>query len=129
MADKCVNFCEFVIGGDGWDGATNGLYLALVDWARRNNFDPPILLSACRPATLQKELQERWDRGDREGLAVRPADPTKSKHVPKNGTCKAFDLGNSPQWLALAGAYVTQNFPRATWGGFWLRKDPGHFET
>tara|TARA_Y100000310_G_C20646312_1_gene796802 strand:+ start:1230 stop:1589 length:360 start_codon:yes stop_codon:yes gene_type:complete len=116
-----------VIGGGGFSPRTTELYAHLERWARRNGLSPPVLLSGCRDKAIQMQMQRDWDEGNREGLAVRPA--TDSAHIPgPDGYCRAFDLGNTPNWLALAGAEVAISFRDATWGGFWLPKDIRHFQ-
>lgn len=107
---------------------------ALRMWSHVSGREEPIVISTVRTAARQGELQRRWDAGDRRGLAVRPADPENSKHVPdENGHVWAFDLGNKRDWLEAAGAYVASpsfraQLPKVTWGGSWLVKDYGHFQ-
>ena len=77
----------------------------LLDWmggfASRNGLEQPMVLSACRTWDQQKKLQQQWDSGDRSGLAARPVDPARSKHVAGgDGICRAVDLANSRVWLA-----------------------------
>lgn len=89
--------------------------------------DPPTINSGCRSAALQRAMQENWDTGDHEGLAVRPA--TDSLHVPdESGVCRAFDLGNDLAWLARIGPATVAGFPGLRWGGLWLPRDPWHFD-
>ncbi len=117
-----------VIGAGNLSQQAASLYANIEDWARRRGIAAPILLSACRSAELQQQLRESWDRGDRAGIAVRPADPSSSRHVPDaSGTCNAFDLGNTPAWLTLCGNAVA-TLPNVTWGGVWIPKDINHFQ-
>ena len=104
------------------------LYRFIEIYAAQENLEPPHILSTCRPAAQQIAMQEAWDRGDRAGLRVRPADPENSKHVPdETGICSAFDLSNNDAWLRQVGQHVLENFPGATWGGIWIPKDLPHF--
>jgi len=99
----------------------------LGDWAQVNGLAPPIILSACRSETDQRLMQQEWDRGNREGLAVRPV--TNSKHIPDAfGNCRAFDLANDETWLRRAGMEVGRLFTAVEWGGTYLSPDIRHFE-
>ena len=115
-------------------GPTEWLLNQLRIWARKTNRSAPVVVSLCRTAERQRELQQRWDAGDRRGLRVRPVNPENSKHVAdENGECWAFDLGNDDQWLEAAGAYVLSPaiqsaLPGARWGGSWIPKDSVHFD-
>lgn len=105
------------------------LYRWIEAFAKQNKLEPPFPLSICRSFERQKQIQEAWDRGEREGLSVRPADPENSLHVPgPDGLCRAFDLGNNYSWLALVGPAVMKNVPGARWGGLWLPPDYPHFD-
>jgi hypothetical protein len=98
-------------------------------YAAHKKLAPPFPISICRSAETQKELQEAWDRGEREGLSARPADPETSMHVPnENGQCSAFDLGNDYKWLSEIGPAAIKNVPGARWGGLWLPPDYVHFD-
>lgn len=85
--------------------------------------DPaPFLISTFRTWEHQKELQERWDMGDRTGLAARPADPNESRHV--QGT--AFDLGAADELLHRYGrVWISMGY---RWGGVWIPPDRNHFD-
>lgn len=90
---------------------------------------PPDPISTCRSFSDQLELQRRWDRGDREGLAARPADPENSKHTPgPDGFCRAFDLGNDRDWLKMIAPRVIAAYPGVVWGGNWIPPDYPHFQ-
>jgi hypothetical protein len=105
------------------------LYRYIELLAGRLRIDPPLLLSQCRSAEKQLTMQLEWDRGNREGLATRPADPENSNHVPDEfGVCRAFDLGNSHAWLRMVGAHVSKHIPWAEWGGTWFPPDLPHFQ-
>ena len=115
-------------------GPVTWLLNALGKWASREGLRQPVLISACRSVEKQYEMQKKWDRGERGGLVVRPADPKNSRHVADlDGSCWAFDLGNDDAWLQRAGAFVQSPgvlniLPGARWGGVWLNRDPVHFE-
>lgn len=118
----------------GLAGPVQWLLNTIGKWAKREGFASPLVISACRSARKQAEMRARYDRGDRTGLAYRPADPKNSRHVAdETGVCWAFDLGNSAEWLQAAGVFVQSRevsvaLPGARWGGVWIPPDPGHFE-
>lgn len=85
------------------------------DWQLR-------ITSGRRSATRQEEMQEAWDRGEREGLIVRPADPDRSHHT--HG--QAVDLAGTDAELAILGELWQSAGNR--WGGFFLHRDPVHFD-
>jgi hypothetical protein len=90
----------------------------------------PDVISGCRSREQQLALQREWDRGNRSGLAVRPADPENSRHIAgQDGFCRAFDLGNSSEWLKDIGPWTVKAFPGVRWGGYFIPKDLGHFDT
>lgn len=104
---------------------------SLLSWlgelARRGAMAQPEMLSACRSLEQQKMLQRNWDRGMKEGIAVRPVD--KSAHLPDPmGRCHAFDLANDTHWLQVMGRVVSQKWPNIEWGGRFFPADPRHFE-
>lgn len=104
------------------------LYRAIEVFTAKNGMEPPHILSTCRSWAHQMELQQRWDAGDRVGIAARPADPEDSSHVPDEfGICHAFDLANNPDWLKTVGRHVLNSFPSAHWGGTFLPQDLPHF--
>lgn len=90
--------------------------------------EEPRILSGFRTPDLQLAMQEAWDRGDREGLAVRPANPGNSAH------CRgaAFDLANPldlvTRWGTWVAASLTPKCSQIQWGGMWITPDPRHFE-
>lgn len=100
--------------------AAQELYSDISALARRNGWDPPPIISGYRSPEYQRELQARWDQGDRQGLAVRPSD------VSAHFTGDAFDLGGPSEHLETYGRYATAR--GAVWGGSFLRKDPRHFQ-
>jgi hypothetical protein len=97
-------------------------------YAAQRGLEPPKVISACRTREEQIELIRRWESGDREGIAARPAHPDNSKHISDaNGMCWAFDLGNSHAWLRAVGP-VAARFPGARWGGTFIPADLPHFD-
>ena len=102
----------------------------LEQFAQFRKIPAPDIISTCRTAQRQLHLQREWDRGNRGGLAVRPADPQNSKHIAgPDGLCRAFDLGNSREWLKDVGPWVVKAFPGVRWGGNFIPPDFGHFDT
>lgn len=65
-------------------------------------------------------LQAQWDRGDRRGLAVRPA--SDSAHTRRN----AFDLQNDKPTLNVLGREARRLGAR--WGGTFIPPDINHFD-
>ena len=97
------------------------------DYAKQMEMDLPLVISTCRTSDQQQDLQDAWDRGEKRGLRVRPAD--NSAHIPdQRGFCRAFDLGNDDNWLQIIGPAVTRNFPWARWGGNFIPVDMNHFD-
>jgi len=79
------------------------------------------IISGYRSPTRQRMLREAWDRGDREGLIVRPAE--NSKH----SEGKAVDLRGTLSELTAWGRLWEEL--GGTWGGRWFpRADRGHFQ-
>jgi hypothetical protein len=94
-----------------------------------NRLPPPILISTCRTKQQQTEMQNRWDAGERSGLAARPADASDSLHVAELfQQCRAFDLGNTQEWLDIVGPQTIKAFPMVEWGGNFMLVDKPHFE-
>lgn len=92
----------------------------------------PRITSIFRDPEKQKKMIADWDRGDRQGLRARPADPSQSKH------CKTgwFD---SPKSLAMdmpcsSAANDTECARLAsslglTAGEYFRVQDTGHYST
>lgn len=123
--------CIIDVRGEVHPAQLSGVMINLFNWmvevGERGGIGPPIMLSACRSAIRQAELQRLWDRGFREGLAVRPVD--NSKHLPDPfGRCHAFDLANAERWLSEMGPVVAMRWPQIEWGGAYIPRDPRHFE-
>ena len=119
------------VRGDVHPAQLSETMVVLFNWmtevARRGGMADPIILSGCRSPERQRFLQREWDEGRREGLAVRPSDT--SKHLPDPfGFCRAFDLANTSNWLAVMGPVVAQKWPNIEWGGTFIPRDPRHFE-
>lgn len=74
-------------------------YAQLAVWSAYYGEPAPPIVSGLRSRERQRELQRKWDRGDRAGLAARPAD--RSAHVDGD----AFDVARTrslPWWHAWA---------------------------
>jgi hypothetical protein len=82
---------------------------------------PSRIVSAYRSREYQKELQKRWDAGNRAGLVVRPAD--KSTHTERVG----FDLDGDAQKLQFYG-WLASYLPGVRWGGTFTTPDRVHFD-
>ena len=76
--------------------------------------------SIYRSDEEQRRLRERWDRGEREGLTVRPA--LDSSH----SRWEAFDI--SPNFSHVAEYGQLWKSMGFRWGGDFLTPDPGHFD-
>lgn len=99
------------------------LYLAL-HFAGLN----PRITSGFRDPAKQRAMRAAWDRGDRAGLRVRPADPSTSAHcqearkgVPAS---RAIDMPCSNE--ALAADLARALGLRA--GYYFTVSDPGHYD-
>lgn len=90
------------------------------------------VVSGYRSADYQAQLRQRWDRGDRAGLLVRPA--ANSRHSSGRAVDLAFSWEGYPipvrdtprqyfQYLADILAPVG-----VRWGGFFSPPDLNHFE-
>ena len=99
------------------------LYATLMWWGLHYGLEPPDIHSGRRSKSHQREMQKRWDRGDRSGLLVRPA--TSSPHTRGSG----FDLERVP-YLATYGEWVP--YAGGRWGGNFRGEHAGddvHFDT
>lgn len=97
-------------------------------WGLQSGF-PMSVTSGFRDPAHQRELQERWDRGDRAGLAARPA--TNSKHSTTsffgNPDAMAVDLyAGSDANLRILGNWAV-NYAGLRWGGTFKNADLVHF--
>lgn len=81
---------------------------------------PPTVTSGYRPPEYQKELQARWDAGNREGLSSRPA--TRSWHM--EGLAIDFQTGGR-YW----GWFIhTMKQLGCRYGGDFRNPSPNHFD-
>lgn len=103
----------------GLNRKTARAYGQLAAWLAHDGERMPPIVSGYRPAWRQRALQERWDRGDRAGLVVRPA------HDSKHSRREAFDLQRSPL-LRKLGAWAPAAGLR--WGGTFQKRDDVHFD-
>jgi len=79
------------------------------------------IISGFRSLEYQMELQRRWDAGDREGLAYRPAtnsDHTRGRAVDVSGNEEVL-RAYARRWRALGPSHI--------WGGDFSAPDPNHF--
>lgn len=122
--------CCFIGPGSGALSPRGRQLLQLMEMrAAESGMAAPRVISACRSRADQMTLRQRWDSGDRRGMAYRPAHPDQSRHVPdENGICHAFDVGNTADWCDVIGKWVRANVSWATWGGEWMPPDKNHFQ-
>lgn len=88
----------------------------------------PRVTSGFRDPDKQQAMRNAWDRGNRAGLIVRPADPKKSAHCQKTWLgkpgAKGIDMPTSNDKLAAdIGLAIGL---RA--GYYFTTPDPGHFD-
>ena len=98
----------------------------LAGYARAKGWRTQVL-SAYRSPAYQDELRARWDRGDRAGLAVRPAE--QSAH--SEGRAIDMTFGSSawePADYRQSAVGGFANMGGWRWGGTWTPPDPNHFE-
>lgn len=89
-------------------------------WGEQLGYPAAGITSGKRSAARQRALIAAWDRGDRAGLAVRPA--ANSAHVEG----RAFDLAKV-RHLDIYGQ-LAQYLPGVRWGGTFSTYDPIHFD-
>lgn len=94
-------------------------YAVLGWWTEHFGVPAPRIISGYRSPAYQRQLQERWDRGDRTGLASRPAD--NSQHSTRN----AWD---TEQTLGLAYMSALAPYLGVRWGGTFQDPDRNHFD-
>tara|TARA_Y100000310_G_C20609430_1_gene777233 strand:+ start:1113 stop:1499 length:387 start_codon:yes stop_codon:yes gene_type:complete len=80
-----------------------------------------LIISGYRSREFNKELQDAWDQGWRDGLDVRPAD--NSFHL----TGDAVDL-LIPNETLLKQLVKWWEARGGKWGGRWIPSDPNHFQ-
>lgn len=98
------------------------LYLALY-FAGLN----PRITSGFRDPKKQAAMRAAWDRGERAGLRVRPADPRNSLHCQEAGgkpAARAIDMPCSDDRLA---ADIGKALGLRA-GYYFTTSDPGHFD-
>lgn len=97
-------------------------------WGLLSGF-PMSVTSGWRDPEKQRALQERWDRGDRSGLAARPA--TNSKHSTTtffgSPDAMAVDLYAGNQQNLRTLGYWAEEFLGLNWGGSFKNADLVHF--
>lgn len=106
--------------GQGLTSKTAEAYATLTWWGMHYGLDPAPIVSGYRSARRQRELVAAWDRGQRAGLAVRPA--VDSAHTQG----KAFDLARVPHLWAYG--QLSSYLPDVRWGGTFRTPDPIHFD-
>lgn len=94
-------------------------YATLGFWGEYYGVRAPAIHSGKRSNATQLALQAAWDRGQRSGMAVRPA--SSSAHTRGEG----FDLPRGDH-LALYGHWAP--YLGIRWGGKFSTPDPVHFD-
>lgn len=103
----------------GLDRDTAAAYATLAWWGEWYGLPAATIADGKRDPRRTRDLQRRWDQGDRAGLVVRPA--SNSKH--HDG--RAFDLHRVPH-LWVYGAWSPA--VNLEWGGTYATPDDIHFE-
>lgn len=103
--------------GLSWKAAN--AYATLGWWGMFYGLQPPAIISGKRSRRKQRQMQRAWDRGDRQGLAVRPADS--STHTTGDG----WDVERVSH-IHVYGAWAP--YAGARWGGTFRTPDPIHFD-
>lgn len=90
---------------------------------------PVDVTSAYRSAERQRQLQIRWDQGDRVGLKVRPATDSRHSNTDNFGNpdSLAIDLNSDSKENLRNLGYLATNYCGLKWGGNFLSPDPVHF--
>lgn len=94
-------------------------YALLAWWGEHFGAPAPRIVSGRRSEARQRELRERWDRGDRAGLVTRPA--LYSNHT--RGTAWDVERGRGLDMMARLAPYAG-----VRWGGDFATPDPVHFD-
>ena len=106
-----------------WDFDLVKMFQELRTWSTSAGLPDPMerIISGYRSQAKQDMLRQAWDRGEREGIVVRPAE--RSKHTEG----KAFDLrGDIHELTAWGQQWEKQG---GIWGGRWFpRADRQHFQ-
>lgn len=90
-------------------------------WGEHYGIPAPRITSGARSNARNRQLQQRWDRGDRAGLSVRPADDT------AHSTGDGFDLGGAPPYTLQVYGYWAP-YVGLRWGGTFRDPDKIHFD-
>jgi len=98
------------------------LYLALFFAGLR-----PRITSGFRDPAKQAALRAAWDRGDRQGLRVRPADPSASLHCRTASGRPASLAIDMPCENEQLGAQLAQALGLRA-GYYFTVSDPGHYD-
>lgn len=88
-------------------------------WGEHYGYRAPRITSGYRSPSRTRFLQQKWDRGDRSGLVVRPA--SSSIHHSR----EAWDWERVPH-LYVYGYWAPSLGVR--WGGDFSNPDPVHFD-
>lgn len=88
----------------------------------------PRITSGFRDPRKQQAMRDAWDRGDRRGLRVRPADPKASNHCheARKGVPASLAIDMPCSNEALAAQLATALGLRA--GYYFKVSDPGHYD-
>lgn len=86
----------------------------------------PVVISGFRDPKKQAAMRERWDRGDRAGLAVRPAETSTHTTVDLSGKPAAQGVDIQSLDNSQLGSVAQRIGLR--WGGNFRTPDPNHFD-
>lgn len=98
------------------------LYLALHFAGLR-----PRITSGFRDPAKQAAMRAAWDRGDRQGLRVRPADPKSSMHCQEAAGRPASRAIDMPCDNDVLAAQIAQGLGLRA-GQYFSTPDPGHYD-
>ena len=84
----------------------------------------PRITSGHRDPSKQAAMRAAWDRGERSGLRVRPADPSASRHTRPWGQALAVDIPCRDDRLA---AQIAKALGLRA-GLYFAVSDPGHYD-
>ena len=105
---------------EGLQPATLAMLEELDDAVLEMGIGPITVTSGYRSPAYQRQLQARWDAGNRSGLVVRPADSS------AHSRGEAVDISlPDPADLAKLGPWARRN--GYLWGGDFRTPDPVHF--
>jgi len=89
-------------------------------WLTQRGYQPVRITSGYRSPVRQRELQQRWDSGDRTGLVARPA--TRSWHMQGLAVDVSTRSESFGQFRDIMLYYGLR------WGGNFRNYDPVHFD-